>query len=885
MRLSMQFSAIISLMFSTAVLGSPPQNVTNFKAEVVGNDSIMLTWDPCTHERFSSYNIVRKETYPIDPITSPWFEFCTEVDTLIDTCQIEDLTWYTYSVQATTWDSQLSEESWLTFRSGDTTPPDSTTNIAIAAYLDRLNLYWRPSKNPDIWKYRIYRCIDGGPFSLHAEVIHPARLFEDYDCEPGVMYGYAVSAVDSTDGTTWNQALEGVRSVVKENYLHDQYAPDKPYLTTCTPGNKCVKLVWKAVSDLDLKNYIIFRSTDSLSFSVIDSVTKDVLSYTDLQVANGVTYYYHLCAKDTNNNQSYVGRTLKATPFNIKPVIQLCHDTIIHHTPGCLTVIDLSIRESIDPDGLITGYQWFQDGVLVDTLPTLNMAFSQGSHRMMAVVTDNDGATDTTFFLVSIDAGYYAFDKPAAVHPGITDLGLKYVFVPEANGTMQLLSGSFDKVIDVAIAGEISSVSSVSSDTVLYLSSTEKTLHCFDKRGIPLWSLPLGGYLKASVTIDIPRDRVYVGVSNNNLFGIDRSQGKVVWSYRASSPISQPGIVTLNQQLIFVTDNGTVLLFDLNREPVDKVLTPSGSLDLDAPVSSAAAVDKEGFIYVVSTNQQLVKMALGLPSMVDSVLWSVNIDSPCTTAPVIGYDGTLYIGGSDGLLHAFDGSDGSEKWSCSLGSPITSTVSLNEYGSIYVGTKAGVFFALSESGEQLWNYVSGSAIANATAYSEGFVLFANQNGELFKVLDPVIANAVPARIEAVWSRNEAAVPSNVSPATPIDKRPQWGTYQGNNRRSGAQADAITTHIGHVDDSSPFSIVVSPNPFTTSLSVRVVIDEASMLQWSLYDMFGKQLMKSEVGQLAAGQHWLQINGSTLQHGIYLLRVMAGREVISTKVFRE
>jgi len=885
MRLSMQFSAIISLMFSTAVLGSPPQNVTNFKAEVVGNDSIMLTWDPCTHERFSSYNIVRKETYPIDPITSPWFEFCTEVDTLIDTCQIEDLTWYTYSVQATTWDSQLSEESWLTFRSGDTTPPDSTTSLIVTAYPDRLNLGWKPSKNADIWKYRIYRCANGGPFSLYAEVIHPVRTFADYNCESGVVYGYAVSAVDSTDGTPWNQPLEGVRSLMKENYLHDQFAPGKPYLTTCTPGNKCVKLVWKAVSDLDLKNYIVFRSTDSLSFSAIDSVAKDVLSYTDFQVVNGVTYYYHLCAKDTNNNQGYVGRTLKATPFNIKPVIQSCRDTIIHHAPGCMTAINLNLRESIDPDGLITGYQWFLDGVLVDTLPTLNRAFSQGSHRMMAVVTDNDGATDTTFFLVSIDAGYYAFDKPAAVHPGITDLGLKYVFVPEANGTMQLLSGSFEKVIDVAIAGEISSVSSVSSDTVLYLSSTEKTLHSFDKRGIPLWSLPLGGYLNASVTIDIPRDRVYVGVSNNNLFGIDRSQGKVVWSYRASSPISQPVILTLNQQLILVTDNGSVLLFDLNREPVDKVLTPSGSLDLGAPVSSAAAIDKDGFVYIVSNNQKLVKMALGLPSMVDSVLWSINIGSPCTTAPVIGYDGTLYIGGSDGLLHAFDGSDGSEKWSCSLGSPITSTVSLNEYGSIYVGTKAGVFFALSESGEQLWNYVSGSAIANATAYSEGFVLFANQNGELFKVLDPVIANAVPARIEAVWSRNEAAAPSNFSPATPIDKRPQWGTYQGNNRRSGAQADAITTYIGHVDDSSPFSIVVSPNPFTTSLSVRVVIDEASMLQWSLYDMFGKQLMKSEVGQLAAGQHWLQINASTLQQGFYLLRVMAGKEVLSTKVIRE
>ena len=139
----------------------------------------------------------------------------------------------------------------------------------------------------------------------------------------------------------------------------------------------------------------------------------------------------------------------------------------------------------------------------VRSTPMLNTEIPQGTNRLKAVVTDNDGEKDSVEFKVSIDGGYYTYESIEGQNAGITAIGMDLLFVPQAGGKMQVLNANLEPSFDVTISGEIQSVSSVSQDTVMYLSSSSKTIYCFDKRGISKWSLPLGGDLKATPTIDV----------------------------------------------------------------------------------------------------------------------------------------------------------------------------------------------------------------------------------------------------------------------------------------------------------------------------------------------------------------------------------------------
>ncbi len=86
--------------------------------------------------------------------------------------------------------------------------------------------------------------------------------------------------------------------------------------------------------------------------------------------------------------------------------------------------------------------------------------------------------------------------------------------------------------------------------------------------------------------------------------------------------------------------------------------------------------------------------------------WSLGTGGHVSAQPVIGEDGTIYVGSHDHHLYAIT-RDGTLRWRRDLHGPIYSTAALAD-GRVYVGSDANAFFAIdASSGEVIWHLDTG----------------------------------------------------------------------------------------------------------------------------------------------------------------------------------
>lgn len=101
--------------------------------------------------------------------------------------------------------------------------------------------------------------------------------------------------------------------------------------------------------------------------------------------------------------------------------------------------------------------------------------------------------------------------------------------------------------------------------------------------------------------------------------------------------------------------------------------------------------------------------------------WIAATNDSITSSPVIGADGTVYVGSNDGSFYAFNGSDGSVKWRYSIvpASLIdTCVAAIDGEGVIYFGASNGNLYALVDAGSSAtlkWSAALGGPITNAPA--------------------------------------------------------------------------------------------------------------------------------------------------------------------------
>ena len=81
-----------------------------------------------------------------------------------------------------------------------------------------------------------------------------------------------------------------------------------------------------------------------------------------------------------------------------------------------------------------------------------------------------------------------------------------------------------------------------------------------------------------------------------------------------------------------------------------------------------------------------------------SLKWS-NTSAGSGASPVLGANGTVYVGAQDGSLYALNPADGSQLWSYALGGEFFSSPAIGQDGTLYLGATDGNLFAIAQASQ------------------------------------------------------------------------------------------------------------------------------------------------------------------------------------------
>jgi hypothetical protein len=74
----------------------------------------------------------------------------------------------------------------------------------------------------------------------------------------------------------------------------------------------------------------------------------------------------------------------------------------------------------------------------------------------------------------------------------------------------------------------------------------------------------------------------------------------------------------------------------------------------------------------------------------------------------------------------------------------------------------------------------------------------------------------------------------------------------------------------------------PNPFNPTTTIRYSIANTEVVNLGVYDNLGRLVAQLASGKNTAGVYNVQFNASSLSSGVYVCRLVAGRNVITTKL---
>ncbi|MHA1271354.1 MAG: hypothetical protein ACTSPY_16290 [Candidatus Helarchaeota archaeon] len=271
----------------------PPEQVVNVIVSNPGTgNKLTITWNASEATDLSHYLLYRNST--------------VEVWTLIATGLVDNRQYF-YKVAAVDDGGPVqnigqnsTEVSGIP--TDITAPPQitwSASPITVIAEGNKLNITWNPSTALDFQEYYLYRNSTTEDWTLLI------NLTENYYLDTGLVngrrYWYKISALDEV-------LNEGANSTAKSAVPEDTIPPSAITLLTVevVPTGNTLNITWNYVSDTDMYEYRIYRSTTPgftpNSQNNIANVSHPTINYIDTGLTDGVTYYYKVISVDDDDN-------------------------------------------------------------------------------------------------------------------------------------------------------------------------------------------------------------------------------------------------------------------------------------------------------------------------------------------------------------------------------------------------------------------------------------------------------------------------------------------------------------------------------------------------------------------------------------------------------
>jgi len=295
--------------------------------------------------------------------------------------------------------------------------------------------------------------------------------------------------------------------------------------------------------------------------------------------------------------------------------------------------------------------------------------------------------------------------------------------------------------------GGVASSPTIGSDGTIYVGSDgeggfwdESYLYAINPDGAQKWAYKTVKGVASSPTIGSD-GTIYVGCHGSYLYAINPDGSKKWTFYTGGGVDSSPAIGS----------DGTIYVG--SRDFYLYAINPDGSkkwaFKTGRGVVSSPAIGSDGTIYVGSNDFKFYAInpdgskkwafeaAAGIPS------WDIS-GNGVRSSPTIGNDGTIYVGSDDSYLYAIN-ADGSKKWAFETNldgrqgpdfglDRVRSSPVIGSDGTIYVGSGDYNLYAINPDGSKKWNFKTGDGVdSSPTIGNDGTIYVGSWDKNLYAI--------------------------------------------------------------------------------------------------------------------------------------------------------
>ena len=268
--------------------------------------------------------------------------------------------------------------------------------------------------------------------------------------------------------------------------------------------------------------------------------------------------------------------------------------------------------------------------------------------------------------------------------------------------------------------GEIRSSAALGADGAIYISSIDGNLYAYGRDGVERWrhaAQPM-----AATPVVRPDGTVYgatwAGGAAGAVFALNPS-GAFEWAAEWPGPFStSPALAE---------DGATYLMDDYgNLHATGAGGATEWTVALGGSTVTSAAIGQDGTVFAVTGGR------LNAVDPAGALTWSLALPNLSWSSPAIGAEGEIYVGCSDGRLHAYE-TDGRQRWAGDLGATVGyGSPVLGPDGRVYVGTLEGLLVCVNAQGVKEWAFAAeGNIIGAALVAADGTVYFGSADHRVY----------------------------------------------------------------------------------------------------------------------------------------------------------
>jgi len=235
-----------------------------------------------------------------------------------------------------------------------------------------------------------------------------------------------------------------------------------------------------------------------------------------------------------------------------------------------------------------------------------------------------------------------------------------------------------------------------------------------------------------------PDGTLYAGNDDFHLYAVDRTNGKLKWSFKTNDQIWSAAAVGEDGTVYFGSN-------DLQLRAVDAVAA--------AAAVEPAKVEQQALRWKTVTLGSVVASPLSsaggqlLMASFDSnayahdaasgkLLWHISTREHIYASPAQAPDGTYYLPSADGTLYAFS-EEGKLLWTFDTLDAIRSSPAIGGDGTIYFGCGDGRLYALNPDGTRRWSFDTSADDRNdlnaSPALGEHAIYIAGEAGKVWSI--------------------------------------------------------------------------------------------------------------------------------------------------------